>query len=77
MLIEALTLLPIQVYSETDYAAQLPAAHRLLATRDEDDVALAALALMLDVPIWSNDRDYENFPTGVFTTAALLKILGS
>lgn len=74
-LLEILELLPITVYSERDYAGQLVAARRLVAHRDEDDVALAALALHLHVPIWSNDRDYESFPNGAITTAVLLKIL--
>lgn len=75
LLLEALELLPIEVYAESEYADKLTAAQELLGWRDEDDVALAALALSLDIPIWSNDRDYENFPTGVFTTATLLKAL--
>ena len=76
LLQETLVLLPITVCPAHEYAAALPAARDLVAKRDEDDVALAALALALRIPIWSNDRDYENFPTGVFTTATLLKILG-
>lgn len=77
LLLETLDFLPIHVYAEHEYASELPAAQRLLASRDEDDVALAALALKIGVPIWSNDRDYEGFPTGVFTTATLLKALES
>jgi predicted nucleic acid-binding protein len=75
-LAEVLALLPIEIYAEPAYAHKLAAARRLVGKRDEDDVALAALALHLDIPIWSNDRDYESFPTGVFTTAALIKTLG-
>jgi predicted nucleic acid-binding protein len=76
LLLEVLELLPITVYDERDYAGELPAARQLIAARDEDDVALAALALHLGIAIWSNDRDYESFPNGAFTTATLLKILG-
>ena len=76
-LLDALALLPLAVYGEPEYREELPAARQLLAQRDEDDVGLAALALKLRIPIWSNDRDYENFPTGVFTTARLLKVLGT
>ena len=75
LLLEVLELLPITVYAAYDYANELATARQLLAERDEDDVALAALALKLRIPIWSNDRDYEQFPTGVFTTATLLKVL--
>ena len=76
LLLETLELLPITVFGAPDYEHELPAARELVGTRDEDDIALAALALSLSIPIWSNDRDYEKFPTGVFTTATLLKTLG-
>ncbi len=75
VLLEVLELLPITVYAAHEYADTLAAARQLLAERDEDDVALAALALKLRIPIWSNDRDYDHFPTGVFPTAALLTVL--
>jgi predicted nucleic acid-binding protein len=75
LLLDVLEILPIAIYAEHEYASELPAASQLLGNRDEDDVALAALAMKLQIPIWSNDRDYEGFPTGVFTTATLLKIL--
>jgi predicted nucleic acid-binding protein len=77
LLLETLELLPVVIYGEAEYREELPAAHKLLAERDQDDVALGALALKLRIPLWSNDRDYENFPTGVFTTATLLKVLGT
>ncbi len=47
-----------------------------MAERDPKDVPLAALALKLGIPIWSNDRDFEHFPHGYYPTAKLLKILG-
>ena len=75
LLVEVLELLPITVYGEDEYTSEIGAARRLLANRDEDDVALAALALHLRIPIWSNDRDYEEFPNGVITTAVLLKTI--
>jgi predicted nucleic acid-binding protein len=76
ILSDALALLPVRIYSAREYASHLSAAQRLLSGRDEDDVALAALALKLQIPVWSNDNDYAAFPTGVFTTAKLLKVLG-
>lgn len=75
-LLEVLALLPVTVYGEDEFAPGLEKARGLMAARDEDDIALAALALTHQIPIWSNDRDYEGFPTGVFTTAQLLKSLG-
>lgn len=75
-LLDTLALLPIEVYSKRDYSTHLFAARALMADRDPDDVPLAALALKLGVPVWSNDRDFDDFSNGVFTTARLLKLLG-
>lgn len=75
-LLDTLASLPIAVYSKRDYSTHLFAARALMANRDPDDVPLAALALKLGVPVWSNDRHFEDFPNGAFTTARLLKLLG-
>ena len=75
-LLETLELFPVDRYSESDYITHLNAARRYVAHRDPDDVPLAALALKLDIPIWSNDNDYEDVPLDVYPTAKLLKILG-
>jgi predicted nucleic acid-binding protein len=75
-LVDTLALLPIEVYSKRDYSTHLFAARALMADRDPDDIPLAALALKLGVPVWSNDRHFQDFPNGVFTTAQLLKVLG-
>lgn len=53
LLHEVLALLPVEIYAEPEYAHQLAAAQRLVGKRHEDDVALAALALHLEIPIWS------------------------
>lgn len=73
---EALEILPIERYSESEYITHVPEARRYLDKRDPDDVALAALALKLGVPIWSNDNDFKELPLDVYPTAKLLKILG-
>jgi predicted nucleic acid-binding protein len=73
---EALAALPIKLYSERRYHGRIPQALRYLQERDADDVALAALALMLQIPIWSNDRDFEGLPIEIYPTAKLLKVLG-
>lgn len=75
VLLNDLALLPIVIYSRHQYASHIKAAEVLLGTRDPDDVPLAALALKLRIPIWSNDRDFEDVPNGVFTTARLIKLL--
>jgi len=73
---KALGLLPIEVYGELDYRSHLPEATRYLAKRDPDDIALAALALKLSIPIWSNDKDFRVVPVALYPTAKLLKVLG-
>lgn len=47
LLLETLEFLPVTVYAEPAYTQQHSTARELLAKRDEDDVALAALALTL------------------------------
>ena len=73
---EALALLPVEIVPETEYRHALEEATGYLGDRDPDDVPLAALALSFQIPIWSNDRDFEDMPLPVYTTARLLKALG-
>jgi predicted nucleic acid-binding protein len=76
-LLAALAVLPAQCFSESDYVSHLGEARKYLDKRDPDDVHLAALAIKLGIPIWSNDRDFDELPnTDVYTTAELLKALG-
>ena len=72
-----LKMLPMVVFDEKYYHSHTPQAARLLKERDPDDVHLAALALKEEVPIWSNDRDFEKLSLQVYTTAQLLKALES
>jgi predicted nucleic acid-binding protein len=39
-------------------------------------VDLLALALQLDIPVWSNDSDFEGTGVEWYTTARLMKALG-
>jgi predicted nucleic acid-binding protein len=71
-----LAALPIEVVSEPRYRSHLEQAHRYLSHRDPSDMPLAALALKLEIPIWSNDHDFEELPLIVYPTARLLKVLG-
>jgi len=69
-----LRMLPLRVFSEKHYKIQFPKAGKLLQERDSDDAHLAALALAENVPVWSNDKDFEKLPFSVYTTARLLRI---
>jgi predicted nucleic acid-binding protein len=73
---ETIEHLPLRLYDESEYRSHVDEARRYLEHRDPDDVPLAALALKLDVPIWSNDNDFRELPLPVYTTAALLRALG-
>jgi len=71
----ALAALPVNVINRTRYSRQLSEARRLMGSRDPDDIDLLALALHFKIPIWSNDRDFENLPIDWFTTEDLLRHL--
>ena len=73
---DTIVKLPVIRYGEAEYSSHIEEARRYLQHRDPDDVALAALALKLDVPIWSNDNDFRQVPLPVYTTARLLRLLG-
>lgn len=73
---EYLSKLPVRAYPESVYRARLGEARQHLADRDPDDIGLAALALHLGIPVWSNDKDFRVVPIELYPTAKLLKILG-
>ena len=70
-----LKLLPLRIYQQEFYAAFLNIASEKLTESDEDDVELLALSLKLKVPVWSNDRHFQQTGVEVYSTAKLLKIL--
>lgn len=74
--IENLRVLPLKIFPAVFYESHISEAARHLGRRAPKDVPLAALALKLQVPIWSNDRDFEELPLIVYPTARLLKVLG-
>lgn len=69
----ALSMLPIRVCNEEFYKAKIRQARSLLGNRDPDDCHLLALALTVDCPIWSNDRDFDDCRVRVYKTAALIR----
>ncbi len=40
---------------------------------DPDDIHLLALALKLNCPIWSNDKDFEGLGVEVYSTLDLIR----
>jgi predicted nucleic acid-binding protein len=75
-LLLACAALPVTVVERSDYQQKLATARRRIGKRDPDDVDVLALALALNLPVWSNDNDFEDSGVEWHTTAELLKILG-
>jgi len=70
-------LLPVVAVQPRHYEARLERATVLISGRDPKDVHVLALAIELDVPIWSEDRDFHNLPgVTVHRTADMLGLLG-
>jgi predicted nucleic acid-binding protein len=70
-------LLPLTIHPLTDYRAHLPRAINDMKHRDPEDAHAIALARSLDLPLWSNDRDFENIDLERYTTARLLRLLAA
>jgi predicted nucleic acid-binding protein len=68
-------LLPFTRHGVSRYARYLSKAREDLRNRDLEDAHALALARALDLPLWSNDHDFERLGVSVITTARLLKIL--
>ena len=75
-LLLACAALPVTVVDRSEYQGKLSAARRRIGKRDPDDVDVLALALTLNLPVWSNDNDFEDSGVEWHTTAELLKMLG-
>lgn len=71
----ALSLLPLAIYEEDFYMSKLRQAKKLIGERDPDDCHLLALALKLNCPVWSNDRDFEGLGIRVYSTTDLIRVL--
>jgi predicted nucleic acid-binding protein len=70
-LLAALQVMPIQWKPATDYEDQRAEAEKRIAERDPDDWPTVALALTLDLPVWSQDKDLTVARLEVFTTGDL------
>jgi len=68
-------LLPLKFHSVEDYRARLEWAQRALAGRDPEDAHALALASVLRLPLWTNDRDLQGLGVETYTTAQLLRYL--
>jgi predicted nucleic acid-binding protein len=76
VLLLAVATLPVTVIERKDYAPGMAEASRRIGQRDPDDIPILALALTLNVPLWSNDKDFKDVGMDLYTTERLLRRLG-
>ena len=67
--------LPVTTVPRSSYFSSLPEARKRIAQRDPEDVETLALAIHFNLPVWSNDNDFEDAGVRWYTTAALLAYL--
>lgn len=70
-LLLTLAALPVTVVERSEYERHLPDAQRRIGKRDPDDVDVLALALHMNLEVWSNDNDFEDAGVEWHTTAKL------
>jgi predicted nucleic acid-binding protein len=70
-------LLPLRIHPLRVYQARLSQAIEGLKHRDPEDAHALALARQLDLPIWSNDRDFQSVKVDCYSTALLLRALSA
>jgi predicted nucleic acid-binding protein len=75
LLLAAFQVMPIEWKSSADYEDQQEEAEKRIAARDPDDWPTVALALKLELPVWSQDKDIADAGIEVFTTGEMLDAL--
>jgi predicted nucleic acid-binding protein len=76
LLLLAVASLPVTIVPPADYASSVAEAKRRIGGRDPDDAPTLALAIEYGIPVWSNDKDFEQCGVPWLTTEALLRRLG-
>lgn len=72
----AVGALPVTIIQQAAYKTTIPEASKRIGKRDPDDIELLALAMSLNLAVWSNDKDFKGTGVEWLTTEALLKRLG-
>lgn len=72
LLFAALQAMPIDWKLPDDYEDQREQAQQRISHRDPDDWPTVALALKLELPVWSQDKDMDDAGLQVLTTGELL-----
>ena len=75
LLLAALSVMPIDWQPAETYEPHRVEAQARMAARDPEDWPTVALALAMELPIWSQDKDLEVSGLAVYTTGRLLDAL--
>lgn len=76
LLYSALLAMPVDWQPSNAYEPQREEALARIGSRDPDDWPTLALALTLNVPVWSQDKDFSITDVQIVTTGDLLDALG-
>ncbi len=75
-LIFVLEKLPVDVIHPNIYDGQIIPAKKIIENRDIKDYSILALAMKFDIPIWSEDKDFENIgEINLLKTADILDLI--
>lgn len=68
--------LPIVPFQPVTYDDSVSRASAIIGARDKDDVPVLALALELQIPVWTNDRDFFGLSdVQVYSTEDMIELL--
>ena len=73
ILLLAVASLPVTIVERSAYGGSLALAKKRIGRRDPDDVEILALAIQFEIPIWSNDNDFEDAGVRWHRTEDLLR----
>jgi predicted nucleic acid-binding protein len=75
LLFAALQVMPIDWQAASEYDDHREEAEKRIADRDPDDWPTVALALKLELPVWTQDKDHTDARIEILTTGDLLDAL--
>jgi len=75
LMFAALGVMPVEWKPASAYDHYRAEAEARIAARDPNDWPTVALAVQLSLPVWSQDRDFEDAGVEVLTTGELLDAL--
>ena len=76
LVMDGIQSLPVDIIPESVFKRKLEIAQKQIGKRDHTDVDLLALALAENIPIWSDDYDFEDSTAKILTTEAIVEYTG-